>query len=125
MELLYFDIWVGNKLVGNEIGAFTGREAQICSLGHADQYHKGELVVVSLVKGQKAYDKGTQGDSCNRTACQSPEAFYYNQAMQAYYCRACAIEISKWDDKSNPLFPDFDKNTETHRQFHFNEVTSD
>jgi len=63
-------------------------------------------------------DKGKKGESCNRSACQRPPALYYNQAMDAYYCRECAIEISKWDgDKENPLFADFEKNTEEHRQY--------
>ncbi len=35
-------------------------------------------------------DKGKQGGSCNRTACQAPGAHYYNPHTWAYYCVRCA-----------------------------------
>ena len=39
-------------------------------------------------------DKGEKGGSCNRTACQQPNADYYNKATQKYYCYTCAEAIN-------------------------------
>lgn len=41
-------------------------------------------------------DKGLEGGSCNRTACQLEySAFCYNTVMQAYYCIRCARAINE------------------------------
>ena len=34
--------------------------------------------------------KGKQGGNCNRTACQGPNAVYFNHSTRAYYCKKCA-----------------------------------
>lgn len=40
-------------------------------------------------------DKGKEGGSCNRRACQAPHsAFCYNRVMDAWYCRECANAIN-------------------------------
>jgi len=52
---LYFNVFVGNKLVGKDIFGLDGIGAAKECLGHSNQYHKGDLVV-TLVKGQKAYE---------------------------------------------------------------------
>lgn len=40
-------------------------------------------------------DKGKEGGSCNRRACQEPNsAFCYNSIMYAWYCRQCANDIN-------------------------------
>jgi len=39
--------------------------------------------------------KGISGGNCNRTACQKPNAIWYNEGTYAYYCRNCAIEIQR------------------------------
>ena len=40
-------------------------------------------------------DKGKEGGSCNRTACQEPHsAFCYNTPMRAWYCLRCARTIN-------------------------------
>ena len=41
-------------------------------------------------------DKGEKGGSCNRTACQQPDAKYFNKATEAYYCETCA-ELINWE----------------------------
>ena len=38
--------------------------------------------------------KGLKGGNCNVTACQKPDATYYNKSTQAYYCGECATEIN-------------------------------
>ena len=42
--------------------------------------------------GDDEPDKGEPGGSCNRQACQRPEAFYRNDNVHPtkYYCRECA-----------------------------------
>lgn len=35
-------------------------------------------------------DKGCEGGSCNRTACQAPNAIWYNHGSLSWYCEACA-----------------------------------
>lgn len=47
--------------------------------------------------------KGVKGGNCNRTACQKPNAWWYNSGSWAYYCRACALEINKCCPKDEPL----------------------
>jgi hypothetical protein len=39
--------------------------------------------------------KGIEGGNCNRTACQSPFAIWYNESTRAFYCRHCAILIQR------------------------------
>lgn len=39
-------------------------------------------------------DKGLKNGSCNRTACQRPNAIYFNKSTRAYYCEDCAREIN-------------------------------
>lgn len=34
--------------------------------------------------------KGEKGGNCNRTACQSPGAYWYNHSTLKYYCERCA-----------------------------------
>lgn len=57
-------------------------------------------------------DKGKQGGSCNRTACQdSYGAFCYNHPMQAYYCIKCAREINRHQvDSGGKPFIDIPEN---------------
>jgi hypothetical protein len=38
--------------------------------------------------------KGLFNGNCNRTACQKPEATWYNHSTQAYYCAECANLIN-------------------------------
>lgn len=41
-------------------------------------------------------DKGMEGGSCNRTACQlEHSAFCYNTVMSSYYCIRCARAINE------------------------------
>ncbi len=39
--------------------------------------------------------KGIRGGNCNRTACQQPNAIWYNKGSFAWYCRNCAITIQR------------------------------
>jgi hypothetical protein len=38
--------------------------------------------------------KGKKGGNCNRTACQQPEATWYNHSTRAYYCEPCAQNLN-------------------------------
>lgn len=38
--------------------------------------------------------KGEKGGTCNVTACQQPNANYFNKATKAYYCATCADAIN-------------------------------
>jgi hypothetical protein len=38
--------------------------------------------------------KGLFNGNCNRTACQKPEATWYNHSTKAYYCAECANLIN-------------------------------
>lgn len=41
-------------------------------------------------------DKGKAGGSCNRTACQAPNAIYRHTAnFNAHYCYDCALMIAR------------------------------
>ncbi len=40
-------------------------------------------------------DKGHRGGSCNRQACQSPPALYFNRGSGSWYCESCAIELNR------------------------------
>ena len=42
--------------------------------------------------------KGVEGGNCNRTACQQPNAVWYNEGTQKYYCRNCAITIQRQEN---------------------------
>jgi uncharacterized protein YmfQ (DUF2313 family) len=39
-------------------------------------------------------DKGHFGGSCNRTACQAPNATWWHMDTHAYYCRKCAFMLN-------------------------------
>lgn len=39
-------------------------------------------------------DKGHEGGSCNREACQAPGAIFYNHGSLSFYCSACAQMLS-------------------------------
>lgn len=55
--------------------------------------------------------KGAKGGNCNRTACQQPEAHYFNTGTDAYYCWDCASDINEFamrphaDGTQMNLFP--------------------
>jgi hypothetical protein len=49
---------------------------------------------VKLVDGRHP-DAGEWGKLCYRTACQKPEAFYYNKGSYKHYCIECARLINK------------------------------
>lgn len=40
--------------------------------------------------------KGTYGEECNRTACTTSPATWYNVSTRAFYCEQCAAEINFW-----------------------------
>jgi hypothetical protein len=40
-------------------------------------------------------EKGEKGGECNRTACTTPDARWYNQYTQRWYCDACAKRINQ------------------------------
>jgi len=40
-------------------------------------------------------DKGVEGGSCNRTACQAPGATWWNPHTYAYYCGTCAALLNR------------------------------
>ena len=39
-------------------------------------------------------DKGLKFGSCNITACQKPNAIYFNKSTKKYYCKECAEGIN-------------------------------
>lgn len=38
--------------------------------------------------------KGVKGGNCNITACQKPNAIYYNHGSMAWYCPSCAKRLN-------------------------------
>ncbi len=46
--------------------------------------------------------KGVEGGNCNRTACQAPDAVWFNTGTQKYYCRSCAIDIQRSANDFSP-----------------------
>lgn len=40
-------------------------------------------------------NKGEKGKNCNRTACQTHGATWYNLSTRAYYCAECALLINE------------------------------
>jgi len=62
-------------------------------------------------------DKGKQGRNCNITACQRPNAWFFNGGTHAYYCFDCAWDIRKFNlrphsDDGFVLFPQWDADLE-------------
>jgi hypothetical protein len=41
-------------------------------------------------------DKGVYLGKCNRTACPTRPATWWNRGTLAFYCPPCAVEINKW-----------------------------
>lgn len=41
-------------------------------------------------------EKGHWGGQCNRTACEMPNATWYNSVTQMYYCTECANRINSF-----------------------------
>ena len=39
--------------------------------------------------------KGDYNEECNRTACTTPQALWYNRSTRAWYCRDCAEKINR------------------------------
>ncbi len=39
--------------------------------------------------------KGVKGHNCNRTACQTAGAVWWNTSTRSWYCTQCAFEINK------------------------------
>jgi len=57
--------------------------------------------------------KGVKDGNCNRTACQAPNAIWWNTGTRAYYCHHCAITIQRSENdfagmngKPLEIFPD-------------------
>lgn len=46
-------------------------------------------------QGENQPDKGHKGGSCNRTACQAPNAVWFNHSTRAYYCTPCARMLNR------------------------------
>lgn len=40
--------------------------------------------------------KGIKNGNCNVTACQKPNAIYFNKSTRKYYCKECADAIN-WE----------------------------
>lgn len=41
------------------------------------------------------HGKGVKGQLCNRSACQSPGAYWFNHSTRSYYCGTCADLINR------------------------------
>jgi hypothetical protein len=48
-------------------------------------------------------DKGVYLGKCNRTACPTRPATWWNRVMRAFYCRKCAREINHCCPEGQPL----------------------
>ena len=48
---------------------------------------------VSKLDQPEKPDKGQEGGSCNRRACQAPGAIWYNHGSYAWYCPGCRRDI--------------------------------
>ena len=44
-------------------------------------------------------EKGIKNGRCNRTACQKPDAVYYNHSTMKYYCKSCADMLNEYNKK--------------------------
>ena len=61
---------------------------------------EGECVMCRCPAGHTAPNpKGLRGGNCNRTACQKPNAIYYNHSTRKYYCPACAMMLNEYSAK--------------------------
>lgn len=59
-------------------------------------------------------DKGKEGGSCNRSACQAPNAIWFNHGSRSWYCEDCRRDLERanqrdWDthfrpDCGHPMF---------------------
>ena len=49
-----------------------------------------------LHEAAKEIKKGIKGGNCNVTACQKPNAVYFNKSTKKYYCEHCA-ELINWE----------------------------
>ena len=65
-----------------------------------DRVCKKKTAAITMPKNNNPHapklfaDKGKKGGHCNVTACQAPEAYYYNKSTQKYYCAYCAEQIN-------------------------------
>jgi hypothetical protein len=48
--------------------------------------------------------KGLEGGNCNRTACQKPNAIWYNHSTCKYYCPKCARELNYYNQDAKEMF---------------------
>lgn len=64
------------------------------------RYHQNHWVIcekTSLIKEiipLKSLQKGIFKGNCNRTACQKPNAVYFNYSTRLYYCASCAYTLN-------------------------------
>lgn len=59
---------------------------------------------MSAVPTQPLPGKGEEGLRCNRTACQKEHsAHFFNTAMQAWYCEACARDIEAFSVRADGI----------------------
>lgn len=56
-------------------------------------------------------DKGKFNGSCNRRACQQPDATWINHGNNLFYCGPCGVELNRWnrDWKGGPMCEDVAK----------------
>ncbi len=70
-----------------------GKIADRLRAGHNGKFAHRVYKTPPSVPGNKP-DKGLEGGSCNRTACQRPGAFWWNHGSHSWYCADCAHELS-------------------------------
>lgn len=58
----------------------------------------GEIVSINEARINNVGSIGLLGGLCNRQACRTPGADWFNHSTQKYYCCACAIEINRQDE---------------------------
>ena len=46
---------------------------------------------------KESVKKGEKGGLCNRTACDNPDASWYNHSTKKYYCSSCAGLINYYN----------------------------
>ena len=65
---------------------------------------KTKVGVVKYGSDGNKKDKGLKRGSCNRRACQAPNAVWFNHSTERYYCRDCAVIINEFNkDNLNGL----------------------
>jgi hypothetical protein len=104
MQTYWF--YKGKRLVGYGRGT-TEQEAFQCAIRSAELIDRENLPYLRTYTEAKTYQdglkKGDKGGECNRTACNAPNAQWFNKSTLKHYCTKCAQMIMQYPENKGLL----------------------